>query len=55
VEELIPGIQIDLNILKRESQRHNILLYQHEGVLTASTTGIGGLPGESTNLTRSSP
>ena len=47
VEELIPDIRIDLNILKRESQRHNILLYQHEGILTASAAGIGGLPEES--------
>jgi hypothetical protein len=50
VEEVIQNIHIDLNILKRESQRHNILLYQHEGVLAASTAGIGGLPGETTKF-----
>ena len=41
--EIFPSIQIDLNVLKRESQRYNALLYQHEGILSASALKIGNL------------
>ncbi len=35
------GIGIDLSILRRNTQRHSILLYQHEGALHADNARIG--------------
>ncbi|PKP43154.1 MAG: hypothetical protein CVT93_00805 [Bacteroidetes bacterium HGW-Bacteroidetes-10] len=34
-------IKIDLSILRRISQRHSVLLYQHEGLIYADNTRIG--------------
>ena len=37
------NISIDISILRRNTQRHSVLLYQHEGVLDANNTRIGNL------------
>lgn len=44
------GIGINLSILRRNTQRHSILLYQHEGVLHADNTRIGNRNNVDTEL-----
>lgn len=41
LEEVIPSITIDLAVLRRSTQRYSMLLYQHQGVLFASSQRVG--------------
>lgn len=41
IEEEINGIELDLEILTRKTQRNRIMLYQHEGILFANNERIG--------------
>jgi hypothetical protein len=41
LNELIPNLRIDLNVLKRDTERYKMLLYQHTGVFTFSEYKIG--------------
>lgn len=43
-------VSIDLSILRRNTQRHSILLYQHEGVVYADNTRIGNRNNVNTEL-----
>lgn len=43
LNSIIDEIKVDLEILKRKTQRNRILLYQHEGILSASDEKIGNL------------
>jgi hypothetical protein len=40
-DDIDQSIQVDLQVLKRDSQRNNILLYRHERTLVANDAGIG--------------
>lgn len=41
IEDVVPGLTINLNALKRISEPYSTLLYQHEGVLNATEDRIG--------------
>jgi len=41
IDNVVPGLTINLNVLKRTSEPYSTLLYQHEGVLAASAQRIG--------------
>lgn len=44
------NVTIDLTILRRNTQRHSVLLYQHEGVLHADNNRIGNRKNVNTEL-----
>ncbi|WP_312398392.1 hypothetical protein [Sphingobacterium sp.] len=50
LEEVIEGITIDLNVLKRNSEPYSMLLYQHEGILHATDERIGNMTDSSIKL-----
>ncbi|RWU10648.1 hypothetical protein [Pedobacter chitinilyticus] len=50
IEEVLPGVALDLNVLNRETVTYNTLLYQHEGVLSASNLAIKNGTDVSTKL-----
>ncbi|MBB1644562.1 hypothetical protein [Sphingobacterium sp. UME9] len=41
IDDIFQGLTINLNVLKRTSEPYTTLLYQHEGVLSASDQRIG--------------
>ena len=41
IDDVFSGISLDLEILKRKTQKNSILLYQHEGQLLATLNSIG--------------
>ncbi|RZJ51250.1 MAG: hypothetical protein EOO19_01190, partial [Chryseobacterium sp.] len=45
IEQMLPGLQIDLRVLSRGTERYRMLLYQHEGVLglTEHGTKLGNM------------
>jgi hypothetical protein len=49
-ENLGNGIGINLSILRRNTQRHSILMYQHQGSLHADNTRIGNRNNVNTEL-----
>ena len=48
IDNLIDGIELDLEFLQRKTQRNKVILYQHEGNLSANNQKIGN----STKVTR---
>lgn len=49
-DEIFPDLVLDLNILKRDSQRYSTLLYQHMGVLHVTPNGIKNLEDQTDKL-----
>ncbi|MNK11841.1 hypothetical protein D3C87_298900 [compost metagenome] len=41
IDDIINGVTLELNVLKRTTETYSTLLYQHEGVLAASNQKIG--------------
>ena len=50
ISEIFEGVSFNLNVLKRETERYSMLVYQHEGELAATNERIGNASDVSSKL-----